>query len=150
MPGSRRTAAEFAQLPTEAVHPRAAKLDTLAPEASLTQIANELRTAFDWLESEAANHGIEGPIIVTGWSAGGLLTALALDHRKAAAALAIVWAGTVVAGSMPFLVTHDFENYDHSFAQVSLNAGQNSIVLFAISHSGVPRLDTLTVTRAGP
>jgi len=62
---------------------------TLAPEASLTQIANELRTAFDWLESEAANHGIEGPIIVTGWSAGGLLTALALDHRKAAAALAI-------------------------------------------------------------
>jgi len=58
--------------------------------------------------------------------------------------------GTVVDGSMPFIVTHDFENYNHSFATVSLNAGQNSIVLFAISHSGVPRLDTLTVTRAGP
>src|SRR5215472_157844 len=62
---------------------------TLAPEASLTQIASELRTAFDWLDSEAADHGIEGRVIVTGWSAGGLLTALALDHRKAAAALAV-------------------------------------------------------------
>src|SRR5215831_4654731 len=62
---------------------------TLAPEASLTQIANELRTAFDWPDSEAANHGIQGPVIVTGWSAGGLLTALALDHRKVAAGLTI-------------------------------------------------------------
>jgi acetyl esterase/lipase len=62
---------------------------TLAPEASLTQIANELRSAFDWLDSEAADHGIEGPVIVTGWSAGGLLTALALDHRKVAAGLTI-------------------------------------------------------------
>jgi len=57
--------------------------------------------------------------------------------------------GTVIDSSMPFIITHDFENYDHSFAEVSLNAGQNSIVLFAISHSGVPRLDTLTVTRGG-
>jgi hypothetical protein len=62
---------------------------TLAPEASLTQIANELRAAFDWPDSEAPDHGIEGPIIVTGWSAGGLLTALALEHRKVTAALAI-------------------------------------------------------------
>jgi hypothetical protein len=29
---------------------------TLAPEANLTQITNELRTAFDWLEAEAAEH----------------------------------------------------------------------------------------------
>src|SRR5262249_25975087 len=62
---------------------------TLAPEASLTQIAGELRTAFGWFDSEAADHGIEGPVIVTGWSAGGFLTALALQHRKAAAGLAI-------------------------------------------------------------
>ena len=48
---------------------------TLAPEASLTQITDELRTAFDWLDAEAAEHGIEGPVIVTGWSAGGHLTA---------------------------------------------------------------------------
>ena len=62
---------------------------TLAPEASLTQITNELRTAFDWLDAEAAEHGIEGPVIVTGWSAGGHLTAFILDHRKVAAGLSI-------------------------------------------------------------
>jgi len=62
---------------------------TLAPEASLTQITNELRTAFDWLDAKGAEHGIAGPIIVTGWSAGGHLTAFILDHRKVAAGLAI-------------------------------------------------------------
>ena len=62
---------------------------TLAPKASLTQITDELRTAFDWLDANAADHGIEGRIIVTGWSAGGHLTALILDHRKVAAGLAI-------------------------------------------------------------
>jgi arylformamidase len=62
---------------------------TLAPEASLTQITNELRTAFDWLNAKSAEHGIEGPIIVTGWSAGGHLTAFILDHPKVAAGLSI-------------------------------------------------------------
>lgn len=62
---------------------------TLAPEASLTQITNELRMAFDWLEAHAADHGIEGPVIVTGWSAGGHLTALMLEHRRVAAGLSI-------------------------------------------------------------
>ena len=62
---------------------------TLAPEASLTQITDELRTAFDWLDAEAAEHGIAGPVIVTGWSAGGHLTAFMLDHPKVAAGLAI-------------------------------------------------------------
>src|SRR6476661_7112944 len=31
---------------------------TLAPEASLTQITNELRSAFDWLNAKGAEHGI--------------------------------------------------------------------------------------------
>jgi acetyl esterase/lipase len=62
---------------------------TLAPEASLTQITNELRTAFDWLNAKGAEHGIEGPIMVTGWSAGGHLTAFILDHPKVAAGLSI-------------------------------------------------------------
>jgi arylformamidase len=62
---------------------------TLAPEAGLTQITNELRTAFDWLDANAGDHGIEGPIILTGWSAGGHLTALMLGHRKVAAGLSI-------------------------------------------------------------
>jgi arylformamidase len=62
---------------------------TLAPEASLTRIVAELRTAFDWLAAEAAGHGIAGPVIVTGWSAGGHLTSFILDHPKVAAGLAI-------------------------------------------------------------
>ena len=62
---------------------------TLAPEASLTRITEELRVAFDWLAAEAAGHGIAGPVIVTGWSAGGHLTALMLDHPRVAAGLAI-------------------------------------------------------------
>ncbi len=62
---------------------------TLAPEASLTRITEELRTAFDWLAANASGHGIEGPVIVTGWSAGGHLTAFILDHPKVAAGLAI-------------------------------------------------------------
>jgi len=62
---------------------------TLAPDASLTQITNEVRTAFDWLNAKGAEHGIEGPIIVTGWSAGGHLTAFILDHPKVTAGVSI-------------------------------------------------------------
>jgi arylformamidase len=62
---------------------------TLAPEATLTQITNELKSAFDWLNTKAGEHGIQGPIIVTGWSAGGHLTSFILDHPKVAAGLAI-------------------------------------------------------------
>jgi arylformamidase len=62
---------------------------TLAPQASLTQITNEVRTAFDWLNAKSAEHGIAGPIIVTGWSAGGHLTAFILDHPKVAAGVSI-------------------------------------------------------------
>ena len=62
---------------------------SLAPEATLTQITKELRTAFDWLAAKGAEHGIAGPVIVTGWSAGGHLTAFILDHPKVTAGLAI-------------------------------------------------------------
>ena len=62
---------------------------TLAPDVRLTQIAKELRTAFDWLTVKGAEHGIAGPIIVSGWSAGGHLTAFLLDHPKMAAGFAI-------------------------------------------------------------
>ena len=34
---------------------------TLAPEASLTQFTNELKSAFDWLDATAGEHGIQGP-----------------------------------------------------------------------------------------
>jgi acetyl esterase/lipase len=62
---------------------------TLAPGASLTQITKELITALDWLGDQGKSHGIAGPIILSGWSAGGHLTAFLLDHPSVAAGLAI-------------------------------------------------------------
>lgn len=62
---------------------------TLAPDASLTQIAGEIRKALDWLAAEGGAHGISGPIVLSGWSAGGHLAALSADHPLVAAALPI-------------------------------------------------------------
>jgi acetyl esterase/lipase len=62
---------------------------TLAPGARLTQITKELRAALDWFGAQAGAHGIAGPVIRSGWSAGGHLTAFLLDHPRVAAGLAI-------------------------------------------------------------
>jgi arylformamidase len=63
---------------------------TLAPEATLTEIVSEIRRALDWLGADGVKHGVcAGPIVVSGWSAGGHLTAMALDHPHVAAGLAI-------------------------------------------------------------
>lgn len=62
---------------------------TLAPAATLTQIVNEVRSALDWLAAQGSAHGIAGPVIISGWSAGGHLTALLLDHSSVRAGLAI-------------------------------------------------------------
>jgi len=62
---------------------------TLAPDATLTQIVRELRTALDWFAEQASAHGISGPVILSGWSAGGHLTAFLLDHPRVTAGLAI-------------------------------------------------------------
>jgi arylformamidase len=62
---------------------------TLAPEASLTEIVDEVTLALDWLAANGASHGIAGPVILSGWSAGAHLTAMALAHPVVAAGLAI-------------------------------------------------------------
>ncbi len=62
---------------------------TLAPEASLTRIAWQIQRAFDWLADHGAVHGMSGPIIAAGWSAGGHLAALAAEHPAVTAAVAI-------------------------------------------------------------
>ncbi|WP_439575523.1 alpha/beta hydrolase [Phreatobacter sp.] len=62
---------------------------TLAPEASLRQIVAECSTALDWLAAHGPAHGVSGPLIACGWSAGGHLTAMALSHPAVAAGLAI-------------------------------------------------------------
>ena len=56
--------------------------------------------------------------------------------------------GAVVTTTERFPITGGFDTYRHSLLQVHLNAGANSITLFAVTDHGVPRLDQLTVTRA--
>jgi acetyl esterase/lipase len=62
---------------------------TLAPEATLTEIVAEIGRALDWLAAHGPAHGIGGRLILSGWSAGGHLTALWLGHPAVAAGLAI-------------------------------------------------------------
>ena len=57
---------------------------TLTPDATMTAIVAEMRAALDWLRRE-----VRGPIIVSGWSAGGHLTAMVLGHPAVHAGLAI-------------------------------------------------------------
>jgi fibronectin type 3 domain-containing protein len=56
--------------------------------------------------------------------------------------------GTVITSTQSFPITGSFETYQHSFLQVRLNAGVNSITQFAVSDHGLSRVDQLTVTPA--
>ncbi|BAF89760.1 esterase [Azorhizobium caulinodans ORS 571] len=62
---------------------------TLAPEARLTDIVAEIGAALDWLKGSGPAHGIAGPLVISGWSAGGHLAAFHLGHPAVAAGLAI-------------------------------------------------------------
>jgi len=62
---------------------------TLAPDATMTDIVGEIRAALDWLAGHGPAHGMAGPIVLSGWSAGGHLTAMCLDHPSVVAGLAI-------------------------------------------------------------
>jgi acetyl esterase/lipase len=62
---------------------------TLAPDASLTEIVAEINAALDWLAEHGPAHGIVGRVVLSGWSAGGHLTAMCLGHKRVSAGLAI-------------------------------------------------------------
>lgn len=62
---------------------------TLAPDASLTEIVAEINSALDWLAANRKAHGMNGPVVLSGWSAGGHLTALCLGHPLVHVGLAI-------------------------------------------------------------
>jgi acetyl esterase/lipase len=61
----------------------------ITPEVTLTELVAQLHAALDWLVQNGPDHGIAGPIVVAGHSAGGHLAALALAHPGVSAALAI-------------------------------------------------------------
>ena len=62
---------------------------SLAPEVSLTDIVGDIPRALDWLAAQGASYGIAGPVVLSGWSAGAHLVAMALDHPRVQAGLAI-------------------------------------------------------------
>jgi acetyl esterase/lipase len=63
---------------------------TLAPEASLTRMAEEAGRALGWLSDHAGSLGFRRDrIAVGGWSAGGHLAAMLTDHPATHAVLAI-------------------------------------------------------------
>jgi arylformamidase len=62
---------------------------TLAPQANMRTIVAEIGQALDWLADRGPDHGIAGPLIIAGWSAGAQLAALHLGHRRVLAGLAI-------------------------------------------------------------
>lgn len=62
---------------------------SLAPQASLTQIVAEIGVAIDWLVAHGREHGIAGPLVIAGWSAGAQLAALHLGHPSIVAGLAV-------------------------------------------------------------
>jgi acetyl esterase/lipase len=62
---------------------------TLAPDASLSEIVAEIDAALDWLAANGPAHGITGKVVLSGWSAGGHLTAQCLGHARVSAGLSI-------------------------------------------------------------
>ena len=81
---------------------------TLAPDATLDEIVAEIHQGLDFLAEELpALGGDASRIVVSGWSAGGHLTAMALSHRR-------VKAGMAISG------IYDLEPIRHSYLNVKL------------------------------
>lgn len=81
---------------------------TLAPDATLDQIVAEVHSGLDFLADKLpALGGDPGRIAVTGWSAGGHLTSMALSHPH-------VKAGVAISGIF------DLEPIRHSYLNVKL------------------------------
>jgi len=73
MPPTRRPTPDFAQLPTEALNPRAAKLDTLAPEAVAALMLAEEAKAVRGVQAHARAIGQAARLVADRLAAGGRL-----------------------------------------------------------------------------
>jgi arylformamidase len=81
---------------------------TLAPDATLDEIVAEIRSGLDFLAAQLADLGGDpNRIVVSGWSAGGHLTSMALSHPR-------VKAGMAISG------IYDLEPIRHSYLNVKL------------------------------
>jgi arylformamidase len=81
---------------------------TLAPDATLDQIVAEIHAGIDYLTAQLPALGAaDDGIVVSGWSAGGHLTSMALSHPK-------------VRGGMAISGIYDLEPIRHSYLNVKL------------------------------
>src|ERR1700741_1284342 len=81
---------------------------TLAPDATLDEIVAEIHSGIDFLTAQLPALGAAaGDIVVSGWSAGGHLTSMALSHPK-------------VRGGMAISGIYDLEPIRHSYLNVKL------------------------------
>jgi acetyl esterase/lipase len=81
---------------------------TLAPEATLDEIVAEIHAGIDYLTGQLPALGAaDDGIVVSGWSAGGHLTSMALSHPK-------------VRGGMAISGIYDLEPIRHSYLDVKL------------------------------
>jgi len=95
---------------------------TLAPDARLDQIVAEIHAGIDYLAAHLPALGGDGrDIVVSGWSAGGHLTSMALSHPK-------VRAGMGISG------IYDLEPIRHSYLNVKLALDE------AASHRNSPMM----------
>ena len=87
---------------------------TLAPDATLDQIVAEIHSGLDFLTDKLpALGGDPRHIVVTGWSAGGHLTSMALSHPH-------VKAGVAISGIF------DLEPIRHSYLNVKLGLDEET------------------------
>jgi arylformamidase len=87
---------------------------TLAPDAALDEIVAEIHAALDFLAERLPDLGGDGNgIVVSGWSAGGHLTSMALSHPK-------VTAGMAISG------IYDLEPIRHSYLNAKLGLDETS------------------------
>ncbi|HBF57212.1 MAG TPA: alpha/beta hydrolase, partial [Afipia sp.] len=88
---------------------------TLAPDASLGQIVDEVRTGIDYLVTELpALGGDPDRMIVSGWSAGGHLSSMSLGHPH-------IKSGLLISG------IYDLEPISHSYLNAKLNLDDATI-----------------------
>ena len=85
---------------------------TLAPDATLDEIVAEIHSGIDYLTGQLPALGAAADgIVVSGWSAGGHLTSMALSHPK-------------VRGGMAISGIYDLEPIRHSYLNEKLKADE--------------------------
>lgn len=107
---------------------------TLAPQASLTQIVEEVRQGIAAVRAHAQRLGRSGEVLLCGWSAGGHLTALGLDCEG-------VRAGLGISG------IYDLAPLQHTYLNAALQLTQTEVR--TLSPLQLPLVDKPFITAFG-